>query len=327
MIRFAVIGAGRIGQVHARAVASHPAAELALICDPFEVGAKALAESYAVPYVLSAEEVWASDVDAVIIGSPTPLHVEHILAAVRAGKRVLCEKPVALDIDEARTCRDELGAEAERVMIGFNRRFDPTFADIHARVGAGEIGDLQQFTLVSRDSSAPPAGYIPGSGGIFRDMSIHDFDMVRHFLGDVVEVSAFGSHTIEEIREAGDFDQAVVTLRAADGRVATVINSRTCAYGYDQRMEAFGSDGALAADNLTATQVRKSTATSTEARPEILGFFLDRYVDAYRLELSAFIAAVRADGPVVPNVHDGVLALEIAEAATLSARECRVVRL
>lgn len=325
MIRFAVIGAGRIGQVHARAVASHPAAELALVCDPFADNAKTLAAAYSVPYVLDVAEVWGSDVDAVIIGSPTPLHVEHILAAVKAGKRVLCEKPVALDIDEARACRDELDAEADRVMIGFNRRFDPTFADIHARVQAGEIGELQQFTVISRDSSAPPAGYVGGSGGIFRDMSIHDFDMVRHFLGDIVEVSAFGSNTIQAIKDEGDFDQAVVTLRAADGRVATVVNSRTCVYGYDQRMEAFGSEGALSADNLTTTQVRKSTATATEARPEILNFFLDRYVDAYRLELSAFIDAVRADGPVVPNVHDGVKALEVAEAATASAREGRVV--
>lgn len=327
MIRFAVIGAGRIGQVHARAVASHPSAELALICDPFEENARALADAHSVPYVLDVAEVWASDVDAVIIGSPTGLHVEHILAAVRAGKRVLCEKPVALDIEAARACRDELGAEADRVMIGFNRRFDPTFADIHARVRAGEIGELQQFTVISRDSSAPPPGYVGGSGGIFRDMSIHDFDMVRHFLGDIVEVSAFGSNTIQEIADEGDFDQAVVTLRAADGRVATVVNSRTCVYGYDQRMEAFGSEGALSADNLTATQVRKSTATATEARPEILNFFLDRYVDAYRLELGAFIDAVLADAPVVPNVHDGVKALEVAEAAATSASERRVVTL
>lgn len=327
MIRFAVIGAGRIGQVHARAVASHPQAELALVCDPFEANAKALAEQYKVPFVLDADDVFTSDVDAVIIGSPTPLHVEHILGAVRAGKRVLCEKPVALDLAEAERCRDELGAEADRVMIGFNRRFDPTFADIHARVAAGEIGELQQFTVISRDPAAPPAGYVAGSGGIFRDMTIHDFDMVRHFLGDIVEVSAFGSNTLPEIAEAGDFDQAVVVLRAADGRVGTIVNSRTCCYGYDQRMEAFGSAGALTADNLTASQVRKASADVTEARGPILDFFLDRYEDAYRLELSAFIEAVLADGPVVPNVHDGVEALKIADAATLSAEEGKPVRL
>lgn len=327
MIRFAVIGAGRIGQVHARAVAAHPQAELALVCDPFEDNARTLAGAYGVPYVLDAAEVFTSDVDAVVIGSPTGLHVEHILGAVRAGKRVLCEKPVALDLAEAERCRDELGAEADRVMLGFNRRFDPTFADIHARVAEGEIGELQQFTVISRDPAAPPAGYVGGSGGIFRDMTIHDFDMVRHFLGDIVEVSAFGTNTIPEIAEAGDFDQAVVMLRSADGRVGTIVNSRTCCYGYDQRMEAFGSTGSLTADNLTATQVRKATAESTEGRGAVLDFFLDRYVDAYRLELSAFIEAVLADGPVVPNVHDGVKALQIADAATLSAKERRTVTL
>lgn len=327
MIRFAVIGAGRIGQVHARAVAGHPDAELALVCDPFEANAKQLAESYGVPYTLDVNDVYASDVDAVIIGSPTALHVEQILGSVRAGKRVLCEKPVALDLDEARRCAEELGDEADRVMLGFNRRFDPTFAEIHRRVQAGEIGDLQQFTLFSRDPEAPPANYVEGSGGVFRDMTIHDFDMVRHFLGDIVEVSAFGSNAIDAIKEKGDFDQAVVMLRAADGRVATIINSRTCIYGYDQRMEAFGSEGALTADNLTSTQIRKSTATSTEARPEILNFFLDRYVDAYRDELAAFIEAVRADAAVSPNVHDGVKALEIAEAATVSAHEGRTVKI
>lgn len=327
MIRIAVIGAGRIGHVHARSVAAHPKAELALICDPFEDNAKSLAEQYKVPYVLDAQEVFASDVDAVIIGSPTPLHVEHILAAVRAGKRVLCEKPVALDLAEAERCRDELGAEADRVMLGFNRRFDPTFADIHARVEAGEIGQLQQFTVISRDPAAPPAQYVANSGGIFRDMTIHDFDMVRHFLGDIVEVSALGSNTIQEIADAGDFDQAVVTLRAADGRVATIVNSRTCCYGYDQRMEAFGEKGSLSADNLTASQVRKASSDLTEARGAILDFFLDRYADAYALELSAFIEAVKADGPVSPNVHDGVLALQIADAATVSAKERRAVTL
>lgn len=327
MIRFALIGAGRIGHVHARSIAAHPEAQLAMICDPFEENAKSLSEQYQVPYVLDPAEVFASDVVAVVIGSPTPMHVAHILAAVRAGKRVLCEKPVALDLAEAERCRDELGAEADRVMLGFNRRFDPTFADIHARVAAGEIGELQQFTVISRDPAAPPAEYVANSGGIFRDMTIHDFDMVRHFLGDIVEVSAFGSNAIQEIADAGDFDQAVITLRAADGRVATIVNSRTCCYGYDQRMEAFGDKGSLTADNLTATQVRKATPDSTEARGAILDFFLDRYADAYALELNAFIDAVQADGPVSPNVHDGVLALQIAEAATVSAKERRTVTL
>lgn len=328
MIRFAIIGAGRIGQVHARAIASHPQATLSLVYDAFDGPAKSLADAYGARYTLEVEDVYgADDVDAVIIGSPTAMHVEQILGAVKGGKRVMSEKPVALELDEAQRCLDELGAEATRVMLGFNRRFDPSFAEVNARVVAGEIGPLQQLTVTSRDPQGPPASYVAGSGGIFKDMTIHDFDMVRFFLGDIVEVSAFGTNADEEIRAAGDFDQAMVLLRNADGALATIVNSRTCAYGYDQRLEAFGADGALSADNLTATSVRAASATQTDARGPVLNFFLQRYEAAYRDELSAFIDAVVADGDVSPNVVDGVEALKLAEAATISAREGRVVRL
>lgn len=328
MIRFAIIGAGRIGQVHARAIASHPQAVLTLVFDAFEAPAKALAEAHGARYTLSVEDVYrADDVDAVIIGSPTAMHVEQILGSVKGGKRVMCEKPVALGMDEALRCQEELGAEASRVMLGFNRRFDPSFAEVNARVAAGEIGTLQQLTVTSRDPQGPPASYVAGSGGIFKDMTIHDFDMVRFFLGDIVEVSAFGTNADEEIKAAGDFDQAMVLLRNADGALATIVNSRTCAYGYDQRLEAFGADGALSADNLTATSVRAASATQTDARGPVLNFFLSRYEAAYRDELGAFIDAVVADGDISPNVIDGVEALKLAEAATVSAREGRTVRL
>lgn len=328
MIRFAIIGAGRIGQVHARAVAAHPEATLTLVYDAFEAPAKALAEARGARYTLDIDEVYnAADVDAVIIGSPTAMHVEHILGSVRGGKRVLCEKPVALDMAEAVRCMDELGDEARRVMLGFNRRFDPSFAEINARVADGEIGQLQQLTVTSRDPQGPPAEYVAGSGGIFKDMTIHDFDMVRFFLGDIVEVSAFGTNADEAIKAAGDFDQAMVLLRNADGALATIVNSRTCAYGYDQRLEAFGADGALNAENLTATSVRKASATQTQAQGPVLDFFLSRYEAAYSRELDAFIAAVVEDREISPNIVDGVEALRLAEAATQSAREGRTVRL
>ena len=263
MTRIAIIGAGRIGAVHARAVEAHPQAELALVCDPMEANARALAEAHGAAWCLDASEVFASDeVDAVIIGSPTRFHVEHILAAVAAGKKVLCEKPVALDLAEAERCITELGDNTD-VMMGFNRRFDPMFSEIRRRVAAGEIGDLHQLTVISRDPSAPPAEYVAGSGGIFKDMTIHDFDMVRFFLDDVVEVVAIGTNADEAIKEQGDFDQVMVTLKSSDGKMATIINSRTCAFGYDQRLEAFGSEWALSADNLTATAVRKSTSEQT----------------------------------------------------------------
>ncbi len=327
MTRIAIIGAGRIGQVHARAVQAHPQAELALVCDPFETNARALAETHAVAWCLDAGEVFASDdVDAVIIGSPTRFHVDHILAAVAAGKKVLCEKPVALELAEAERCLRELGDNTD-VMVGFNRRFDPTFSEIHHRVAAGEIGEVQQLTVVSRDPIAPPAEYVAGSGGIFKDMSIHDFDMVRFFLGDIAEVVAIGTNVDEAIKAQGDFDQVMVTLKSADGKMATIINSRTCAFGYDQRLEAFGSSGTLSADNLTATAVRKASGEQTDAKSRIMDFFLDRYVDAYRLELDAFLAAIAEGRPMSPSVRDGLEALRLADAATVSAHEGRIIRL
>ncbi len=329
MTRIAIIGAGRIGRVHARAVDAHPQAELTLVCDAFEVNAQTLGDAYGAAWCLDAEQVFASDdVDAVIIGSPTRFHVDHILAAVAAGKKVLCEKPVALDLGEAGRCVAALGDNADAdVMMAFNRRFDPTFNEIHRRVAEGEIGELHQLTVVSRDPSAPLADYVADSGGIFKDMTIHDFDMVRFFLGDIVEVVALGANVDEAIRAQGDFDQAMVTLKSGDGRIATIINSRTCAFGYDQRLEAFGSEGALSADNLTATAVRQATRHQTEAKSRVLDFFLDRYVDAYRLELDAFLAAVAEERPMSPSLRDGYEALRLADAATISALEGRVVRL
>lgn len=326
MIRIAIIGAGRIGHVHARAVANHPQAELVLVCDPFEKNAKKLSAQYGVKYCLDPQEVFSSpDVDAVIIGSPTRFHVDHILAAVKAGKKVMSEKPIALDLASAKRCVDELGDAADHVMMGFNRRFDPSFAEIHHRVADGEVGDLQQLIVVSRDPAAPPAEYVAGSGGIFKDMTIHDFDTVRFFLGDIAEVTAVGTNVDEAIKAQGDFDQVLVTLKSVDGKLATIVNSRSCAFGYDQRLEAFGADGMLSADNLTETAVRKASGNQTEAKSAVMDFFLDRYEDAYRIELGHFIEAAASGEAVSPSVRDGYAALQLAEAAGLSAKEGRTV--
>lgn len=328
MIRIAVIGAGRIGQVHARAVAGHPQAELTVICDPFESSAKALADKYGVRYCLDAKEVFADpEIDAVIIGSPTRFHVEYILAGIRAGKKVMCEKPIALDVESAKKCVDELGDAADYVMMGFNRRFDPSFKEIHDRIDAGEIGALEQLVIISRDPKAPTPEYVAGSGGIFKDMTIHDFDTARFFLGDIAEVSAAGTNMDESIKAQGDLDQVMVTLRSTDGKMATIVNSRHCPFGYDQRVEAFGADGMLSADNLTETSVKKATDIQTEAKGPILNFIFDRYVDAYRIELEHFIDAANAGDKVSPSVRDGLAALQLAEAAALSVREGRTVTL
>ncbi|WCC80348.1 inositol 2-dehydrogenase [Cutibacterium equinum] len=328
MINIAIIGAGRIGHVHARAIGARDDVTLALICDPFEQNARALAEKYGVRYCLDPDDVFDDPtIDAVVIGSPTQFHVDHILKAVNSGKRVMCEKPIALDIESAKRCIDELGDRADQVMMGFNRRFDPTFSALKRRLDDGEIGALQQFIVVSRDPAAPPASYIAGSGGIFKDMTIHDFDMVRHFLGDIAEVNAVGTNVCPEIAEQGDLDQVIVTLKSRDGKLATIVNSRTCAFGYDQRIEAFGAAGMLSADNLTATAVRKATSTQTEAKTAVLDFFLERYEDAYRIELETFLDSIAVGGVVSPSVRDGYEALVLADAASRSAKEHRVVTL
>lgn len=320
MVRIAVIGAGRIGAVHAATVARHPDAELRLVHDPVGTAAQQLAEAHGARATRDITDVYdADDVDAVIIGSPTALHVEQIVGSVRAGKAVLCEKPVDLDLSRVDECIAAIAGSEHRVMIGFNRRFDPTFAEIHARVQQGEIGPLEQLTIMSRDPAPPPADYVAGSGGIFRDMTIHDFDTARFFLGDIVEVSAVGQRLDPAFAHLEDFDAAVTTLVAASGAVATVVNSRHCATGYDQRLEAFGPLGALEAVNHTATAVRHSSRTHSAAAGPFLDFFLQRYAEAYSHELSHFIDAVREGRPASPTIEDGRAALVLADAATHSA--------
>lgn len=320
MVRFAVIGAGRIGSVHAATLARHPRAELRLVHDPVAGAAERLAAAHGARATADVAEVYAADdVDAVIIGSPTPLHVEQIVAAVGAGKAVLCEKPVALDVARVDECLRAVAGQEHRVMVGFNRRFDPTFAEIHARVAAGEIGPLEQLTIISRDPVAPPVGYLAQSGGIFRDMTIHDLDTARFFLGEIVEVRAVGQQLAPDYAGSGDFDGAVTTLVAASGAVATVVNSRHCATGYDQRLEAFGPLGSLEAVNHTATAVRSSTATTSGAAGPYLDFFLQRYAEAYALELDHFVTALEAGTAPSPTLADGRAALVLADAATHSA--------
>ncbi|WP_026406617.1 inositol 2-dehydrogenase [Actinomyces gerencseriae] len=321
MLNIAVIGAGRIGHVHAKTIAAHPNASLAVVCDPIGDAARALADQYGARACEEPEEVFADPaVGAVIIGSPTPLHIPHLLAAAGAGKAVLCEKPIALDMKDVETSRSELDAVTTPVMFGFNRRFDPSFAAARAAVRDGRIGEIEQLTIISRDPAAPPVDYIKVSGGIFRDMTIHDFDTARFFLGEMTEVYAAGQNLDPAIRETGDFDAAVVTLKAASGAVATIINNRRCASGYDQRLEASGRDGALFAENVRPTTVRLSNAEVTDAQEPYLDFFLERYADAYRLELSAFIEAVESSTPTPTTIDDAVKALALAEAATESAR-------
>ncbi|WP_019204001.1 inositol 2-dehydrogenase [Tsukamurella sp. 1534] len=316
MIRIAVLGCGRIGRVHAESVAASRRAELARVFDPIEAVAREVGERHGVAWTTDVDHALADGVDAVIVASPTRTHVDLLTRAVRSGRTVLCEKPIDLDIARVDACRADLGPLTDSVMLGFNRRFDPSFAEIRRRVAAGEIGALEQLTVISRDPAPPPSEYVAVSGGLFRDMMIHDLDMARFFLGRVVSVSAMGSNLVsEEIRAAGDIDGAVVTLRGEGGQLAAITNSRRCAYGYDQRLEAFGERGALAAANQHATSVAFSGESATGAAGPALEFFLDRYTPAYRAELDAFITMTERGGAPSPGFDDGRAALVLADAA------------
>lgn len=321
-LRIGLLGCGRIGRVHADSVTVHPRAELARVFDPFEAAATEVAAQFGSTWTTEADAILDDpSIDAVIVASPTPTHVDLLTRALRAGKAVLCEKPIDLDLARVDACRAEIGELSERVMVGFNRRFDPSFADIRGRVAAGEIGGLEQLVIISRDPAPPPAAYVATSGGLFRDMTIHDFDMARFFLGEVVSVTAIAANLISpEIAEAGDIDGAVVVLRGATGALCSITNSRRCAFGYDQRLEAFGELGMLTAANQLPTSVRFSGAQHTEVAAPYFNFFLDRYTPAYRAELDHFVTAVETGTVPSPGFGDGRAALVLADAANESLR-------
>jgi myo-inositol 2-dehydrogenase/D-chiro-inositol 1-dehydrogenase len=319
-MRLALIGAGRIGRIHARNIAEAADAELVLVADPVPGAAEAVAGPLGARATTAVAEAHsAPDIDAVVVCSPTPFHVEHIVASVVAGKAVLVEKPVDLDLARVDDCIASIAGAEHRVMVGFNRRFDTGNALVRRRIAEGEIGRVEQLTIVSRDPAPPPASYVAQSGGMFRDMTIHDFDLARFLLGDFVEVHAMGQRLDAELTAAGDFSAAVVTMTAASGAVATIVNSRHCATGYDQRIEAFGETGSLETVNQLASTVRYSGSSVSGAAAPYLDFFLERYAAAYRAELDAFLSAIREGTAPAPSILDGREALVLADAATHSA--------
>lgn len=324
MVGIAVLGAGRIGKIHAASVAANPRAKLVAVADPFanavEPLAKALgAEAMSDPMTAIARP----DVDAVVLGTPTDTHVALLLKAVELGKAVLCEKPIDLDISESEKAAAEVERVGGKVMLAFNRRFDASFAAVRREIDAGRIGEVRQVVITSRDPGMAPPAYIKSSGGIFRDMTIHDLDMARWLLGEEpVLVSAVGSRLIapDLLGQYDDYDTAMVLLQTASGKQAHINNCREAVYGYDQRVEVLGATGMLAQDNLRPSTLQVTTADMTEAREPLLNFFLERYAQAYRSEMEAFVDALAEGKPMPTTVRDGVLALRLAECAVESAR-------
>jgi myo-inositol 2-dehydrogenase/D-chiro-inositol 1-dehydrogenase len=328
MLKVGLLGAGRIAGVHATAITGHPESELVAVSDINAEAAGRLAAKYG-GRVRSSDEILADKaIDAVLIATSTDTHSDFIEKAVAAGKAVLCEKPVDLSLARARQCLATVSGSGRPVMIGFNRRFDPNFAAIRAASEAGEIGRTELLAITSFDPAPPPIAYVKVSGGLFRDMMIHDFDMANFLMGGAPEaVTAVGSSIVDAgIGAAGDVDTAVVTLSYADGRIAVIRNSRRAVFGYDQRVEMLGSEGMLEAKNVLENQVVKSTKSGVTGAKPVL-FFLERYMAAYAAEWAAFVDAVVRGKAVPVSLEDGVAALAMAEAAGRSRAEGRSVKL
>lgn len=321
-IGVAMFGAGRIGTIHAGNLARHPHAKLRYVVDVHAPAAQALAAKHGAEAVSVDHALADPEVGAVVIGSSTDTHAELIQRAAAAGKAIFCEKPVDLDLQRARACADAVKKAGVVCMIGFQRRFDPTFASLKQRLDAGEIGTPEVLVITSRDPAPPPAAYIAGSGGVFKDMLIHDFDIFRWILGgEAVSVHATGGCPgMPEVAAAGDLSHTAVTLRTRDGGLCQINTSRRAAYGYDQRFEVLGSNGLLQAGNVRPTEVVawNGQAISSD-KPE--AFFLERYRAAYALEIEHFFDALVKGTAVRTTIEDGIKALELAELATRSWRE------
>ena len=328
MIDVAVFGAGRIGNIHAGNAAKLPGVRLAYVFDPNAQAANALAAKLGAQ-VAPVEQIFGDDkIKAVMICSYTDTHADLILGAAAAGKQIFCEKPVDLDVARARACAAAVEKAGVTCMIGFQRRFDPTFSALKARLATGEIGTPEMLIVTSRDPGAPPIPYIKSSGGIFKDMLIHDFDIFRWILEDDAETVHASASCLTDpgIAEAGDVDSTAVTIRTKKGRLCQINTSRRAAYGYDQRFEVLGSGGMLQAGNHAPTEVVAST-TRAVSRDLPEHFFLERYRAAYAAEMSHFFAVLSGAEQVRTTIADRVKALELADAATTSWREGRIVKM
>ena len=330
MLQFALLGAGRIGAMHARNLVAHPQASLAYVYDIDPVAARAVAARCGATAVADAATIFADrSVDAVLIASSTNTHIDFLSAAAHAGKAVFCEKPIDIDINRVNACWKDIAACHVPIQIGFNRRYDPNHRAVYDAVRAAQIGQVELVVISSRDPALPSTEYLKVSGGLFRDMMIHDFDLACFILGEEpVTVSAMGSVMVDpELSKIDDIDTAMVTLQTARGGLCHINNSRRSVYGYDQRLEVFGAHGMLCSNNPSPLTVTSYTATSTDARRPLMPSFLERYARSYQLQLADFITAVETGRTPEVTFEDGRQALLLADAASEAFRTGRVVRL
>ena len=327
-VRFGLLGAGRIGKVHAKAIASNRGASLVAVADAAPAAARDLATAYEADVRTIDAIEQSADIDAVVICTPTDTHADLIERFARRGKAIFCEKPIDLDIARVTQCLSVVKQASATLMVGFNRRFDPHFSALRKAIDDGAIGNVEMISITSRDPGPPPHDYIGRSGGIFRDMTIHDFDMARFLLKEEpLFVSAHASVLVDKtIGELGDFDSASIILETASGRQCLISNSRRATYGYDQRIEVHGSEGMVAAENQRPVSIEVANKDGY-TRPPLHDFFMTRYLDAYANEIAAFIEAVTSGKPVSPSGEDGLIALMIADAARESVKSRQAVRL
>ena len=326
-LRFGLLGAGRIGKVHAKAISASAGAQLVAVADAMAPAAKAISDQYGCEIRTIDAILAATDIDAVVICTPTDTHADLIEAFAKAGKAIFCEKPIDLSLDRVKACLQVVRDTKAVLMVGFNRRFDPHFVAVKAEITKGTLGEVEMVTITSRDPGAPPLDYIARSGGIFRDMTIHDFDMARFLLGEeVTEVSAMAAVLVDPaIGTAGDSDSVQVMLKTASGKMCLISNSRRATYGYDQRIEVHGSLGAATAENQRPFMIEVASAAGY-TRPPLHDFFMTRYTEAYAAEIASFIAAAAGKGAASPSGEDGLSALALAEAALKSVAEGRTVK-
>jgi len=327
-VTFGIIGAGRIGKLHADNLLSRvDGARLKAITDPF------LDEDWVasrnIPLTGKDHRILLDDpeIDAILIGSPSAEHAPQRIECAEAGKHIFCEKPIALDPEIIRNALAEVDKSYVKLQVGFNRRFDPNFSAVQHQVASGALGDPHIIRITSRDPAPPPAEYVAGSGGMFLDMTIHDFDMARFLSGsEVNEVHAYGAILVDpEIGKAGDIDTAVISLKFANGALGIIENSRKAVYGYDQRVEVFGAKGTAMADNNTPTSMIVLNESGT-IRDKPLYFFLERYKTAFVTEMQAFVDAIREDKPTLVSGKDGLVPVLIAMAAKESLKTGKPVQ-
>ena len=329
MIRIGIVGAGRIGLVHAESVTYHiPEAQVVMVTDVVLDNAKRLAERFGVPKYSAdyMDLINDPDIDAVLVCSPTPTHADISIAAMKAGKHVFCEKPVHTSLEKIKEVAQVAKETSRKLQIGFNRRFDHNHKAVQRAVKEGKLGNVEIIKITSRDPEPPSPEYAASSGGLYIDMMIHDFDMAMFLAGsDVTEVYAMGTSLVDKrIGEAGDVDTAIVTLTFENGALGVIDNSRRAAYGYDQRVEVFGSLGMAADENDGDSTVKISTAAGVVGeKPQF--FFLERYMASFTDEMKQFIEAITKDTEVPVGIHAGLMSVVLAKAAKKSLDEHRPV--